>query len=344
MVLVLALLSSNGVRAADITTLDKSKFDNRNNGSMVKDDIFTGNNMGDDGPVVCNIALEGEIRAGDAERLRGLLGQFSGTPRVCLNSVGGDYKEALELVRVLTRDRAGTGLRPNARCASACAIAFMGGSAPTKGQLNRFMHPSAMLAFHAPYIDLRHPDIPRDRMPHYPIDTIEESYRKGVSAIKELMEIAKEQVGYFFPKELLTEMLRKGPLDTYSIDTVGKVIRFNIHLYGAQVPSWTDLAFCNACTNFHFRADERHGQCPQAMARPKRLRLHGGERLTYPEVAPRGGDCVIDLELNNIGLNAWYIHEGGPITGTVGFGAGGLKFAYWYLYAPNTSLSSLVRR
>ena len=48
-----------------------------------------------------------------------------------------------------------------------------------------------------------------------------------------------------FPPELLAEMLEKGPNQVFSIDTVGKAIRFRVHLYGARAnPTIDKRAFC----------------------------------------------------------------------------------------------------
>ena len=55
--------------------------------------------------------------------------------RLCLNSRGGSYEEGLAIAKFLTESTVGTALTPNAVCASACALVFMAGSAPWKGQL-----------------------------------------------------------------------------------------------------------------------------------------------------------------------------------------------------------------
>ena len=121
---------------------------------------------GDPGGAACGggatVALTGTIVAGDADRLRALLdGLLPPAPArphgvrgwLSLDSPGGNLLEGIALADYLRESSIGTRVEEGARCASACAIAFMGGAA-TDGAGDRVpmrrLHPRGELAFHAP--------------------------------------------------------------------------------------------------------------------------------------------------------------------------------------------------
>jgi len=334
----------HSVRGADIKIIQLQKFDRLNNGSIDLD-IAAGDNIGDDGSIVCNIRLMGTIADGDLEKIKKAVPQDRPDPyfnviRMCLNSTGGSYEEGLKIVQYLTEATIGTGLEPSAVCASACALVFMGGSYPWKGQLNRFMHPSSTLAFHAPYLA----EVPSglDRAQFMPL-----AYRQAVDAVQNLMRLAQSQVKNFFPSELLTEMLAKGPSETYAIDTVGKAIRYRIHLYDARGPNFTEATFCNACTNHYYGAFESYGSggsTPICTARPNPTKRNfaQGFRLQY-DAAPRGGSCVIDVEMTRQAVTGWWLQSDLTMPKQFGRASAAFEFPYWYLYPPDTPLRDLIQ-
>jgi hypothetical protein len=79
----------------------------------------------------------------DQQRQRDL----SNVPRLCLNSPGGDYREGLRVAGYLMEKSVGTAVAEGGECYSACAIIFMGGTFPWKGELNRYLHVRGILGF-----------------------------------------------------------------------------------------------------------------------------------------------------------------------------------------------------
>jgi ATP-dependent protease ClpP protease subunit len=69
-------------------------------------------------------------------------------PRVYLSSAGGQLEDGLAIGRMLRQANADVRVMGNQRCASACAIAFVGGQ-------TRVLHDYATLRFHAPYLNQR---------------------------------------------------------------------------------------------------------------------------------------------------------------------------------------------
>jgi hypothetical protein len=117
----------------------------------------------------CNIHLQGDITAGDAERLFSALDEALSTRDempsvfsriVCLDSPGGSLIEAIQIAEeIWFNSRALTYIPADAVCHSACALIFMSGSYMAgvgQGILvySRSMHPDASLAFHRPSIRL----------------------------------------------------------------------------------------------------------------------------------------------------------------------------------------------
>jgi len=112
---------------------------------------------------LCQLKLEGPIQAGDSEKLSAALdglsseGSESGNVSLCLNSLGGNYDEALKLITlVLKRTNVATIIDRGAQCYSACAFLFLAGNAQRSedGELapDRTLDVRATLGFHAPYL------------------------------------------------------------------------------------------------------------------------------------------------------------------------------------------------
>ena len=72
------------------------------------------------------ILLEGEIRAGDFQRVKSSLDGFGNLP-LLLNSPGGRVGEALQIAELVRSRKLTTHLPANATCASACVLIFAGG-------------------------------------------------------------------------------------------------------------------------------------------------------------------------------------------------------------------------
>ena len=72
--------------------------------------------------------LSGPIESGDLERLRALA-PSDGQSIISFDSNGGDFQAGLALARYLHEKSIGTIVEDGRKCLSACAIAFLGGTA-----------------------------------------------------------------------------------------------------------------------------------------------------------------------------------------------------------------------
>lgn len=90
------------------------------------------------------IVFSGEIVQGDAGRFLDLIRSVS-VGAVLFESPGGNLLEGLRIGRTIREANFSTGVAPEVACASACALAWLGGT-------TRYMAPSALVGFHAAYI------------------------------------------------------------------------------------------------------------------------------------------------------------------------------------------------
>lgn len=331
------------VEAAEIRVIQLESFDDQHNGS-IDVDIGIGNNLRQDGEIRCNLLLEGPIEKGDLDRLKSAIGaqreaQFSTPPRLCLHSPGGSYGEGLDIARYLMAESIGTAVPAGAECYSACAIIFMGGSYPWKGELNRFLHTQGILGFHAPYI----PDSNNKNRVLVDEGEVGIAFSDGIRAMKGFMELGVgNQVKRIAP-ELMQEMIARGPNEFFFVDTVGKAVRFRIHLYGIDQPPVPDAkGFCNACLNMNYGGYERYGAggetdiCKE-VPETRTQAFANGMRYTN-DVAPRGGECSVDVAIGNGKMSAWTFRNDDRDA----FGDG-LELAYWYLLSPSTRIETLSK-
>jgi hypothetical protein len=166
-----------------------------------------------DGTREARFRLRGEIAQGDVQRLDAALissgVSYSQDPWrrivISLDSRGGSYHEGLDLALTFRRRGLATIVRSGYQCMSACAIAFLGGTAlpknpepardadPLPDQLpDRSLEPGAVLGYHAPYLALT-----GDR---YDASVVADAYRSAVLAISRLIAVADKL--YVVPAEL----------------------------------------------------------------------------------------------------------------------------------------------
>ena len=119
-----------------------------------------------DHPEGCIATATGPILPGDADTLRAMLPgdaeykqYVTDTPRLCFNSPGGSFVEGLAIARHLRETGIAAHVPRGASCLSACAIAFLGGSARNFEDAlidtrDRSLHSTARLGFHAPQLDV----------------------------------------------------------------------------------------------------------------------------------------------------------------------------------------------
>lgn len=105
-------------------------------------------------PSGCAVLIQGQIEEGLSKRIQDLqlerLANGVDAPVVCLNSEGGSLREAVELLDYFIENQILTYVNAGDACLSACAVAFLGGSAfYGNGEgtlvLSRSIHPEAVL-------------------------------------------------------------------------------------------------------------------------------------------------------------------------------------------------------
>lgn len=215
----------------------------------------------------CDVRLTGEIEPGDAKKLVAALKavdtrrapgrrlrteqEIEGDkflPRLCLDSPGGSYEEALLFIgAVMTKLSFATVVEKGATCYSACALAFMMGH-HNQGdgyvELYRRMHVQAEVGFHAPFI----PAVGRtdDRK------LLDRSYREGVLAVADLLNLDQR----FFPRSLLAEFLKVGPDQFFRITEVRQLAAWDIGIFGhRRANAVTVGGIERACTHHQLRND-----------------------------------------------------------------------------------------
>lgn len=341
--LLALILFVSASSAAEISVIQLDRFDEQHNGS-IDVDIGIGHNLRQDGPILCNLLLEGAIERGDIDRLKALIGAprdkaNDKPPRLCLHSPGGSYSEGLAIANYLMERSIGTAVPAGGECYSACAVIFMGGTYPWKGELNRYLHVQAVLGFHAPYI----PDSNDKNRIMVDEGEVRNAFSEGIKAMSVFMQLGVgNQVKRIVP-ELMQEMMAQGPNDFFFVDTVGKAVRYRIHLYGIDQPSAVDAqGICNACVYMNYGGYERYGRGGDTdlctgIAPPRRQSFSNGARFTN-DVAPRGGECSVDVAIQNGNVTSWVYRN----DDRNGFGDG-LELSYWYLLSSSTKIAKLSK-
>lgn len=207
---------------------------------------------------LCRLTLEGEITAGDVERLREApldkpiwWGNFEdGSWRaICLDSPGGSLASGLELARYVLDNRVGTVIDDGAECLSACALIFMFGTAgqhESMPQTNRRLHVGGRLGFHQPKLTL-------DRSRDYSVDDVAAAFDLAIEATLNFLALAArprpDTPRPFVDGDLLEAMLQHKGQNFFEIDTVNKAGRWDIALFGFEAPKLTDEGMLYACQN-----------------------------------------------------------------------------------------------
>jgi hypothetical protein len=208
-------------------------------------------------PSECNVRLSGPIAAGDVNRLLDMLralAQKDGSAdflwgyTVCLDSPGGSYSEGLELARIVIENRLPTMIEAQANCFSACALVFMAGNVDYEGKHvpKRTLNVKGNLGFQAPFVDDNF--IPDGS---YSPSDFSKAFEEGIQSVGRLLKLGQQYNFSLIDIDVLTDMLEKGPTNSFRIDTVVKAIRSGIDLSSADgFPFARDrAALCNVCDN-----------------------------------------------------------------------------------------------
>lgn len=195
----------------------------------------------------CSILVDGVIEIGDAEALRALIEEqlaqdqannlfweMRTSPsgrRICFNSPGGSMIEAMEMAGIISGSRSagglgsplGTAVGRNARCESACALAFMAGSwGHPEGEgvgPNRIIHPTARLGFHRPALIVEAGD--------YSEEAVDAAFSVALDTLGLIIN-ARSASWLNFPESLFNTMLNTSHNDMYFVQTVGEASRLSI--------------------------------------------------------------------------------------------------------------------
>lgn len=209
----------------------------------------------------CAIELEGEIVDGDAAKLLQLLksegmlydggeGNAYETEALCLASNGGDFVEGMALARLVYEQGVPTRLLPQAECYSSCAFVFMAGRSlgyewdgPYRG-----LSKSARLGFHAPFTTFES----TDEVPGSEVNTLVSAYN---AVIGDFIQFGQSKSIFShrpsFSQDLLGKLLRMGPSEMLTVDTIEDAERWQITLEDVEMPPSFDLlSAANACENF----------------------------------------------------------------------------------------------
>lgn len=168
---------------------------------------------------------------------------YNGHPirRICLNSEGGSFVEALKIIDI-TSENLGTVVRRGDKCLSACALIFLSGSFDTGEDgfvlLDRHLHAAGTLGFHAPSLDI--PELNS-------LALVNSAYASALKTVSDVLGIVDE---LNMDPTLFRYMLSTPPDDMFHIDTPGKASRWRINVYGITAPEEiTHHHIANACNS-----------------------------------------------------------------------------------------------
>ena len=195
-----------------------------------------------------DITVRGEIRPGDLGKLKAVLGGRSvqkGMPiYLDLNSQGGNFHEAIKIGRFALDNYLSTKIGRNSQCLSACAVIFMAGTRLTTvgNSLERRMHVTARLGFHAPFIGVAG------------MADANQPYDEAVDAVGgDLLALARfrgrKWLAPLIKSDLINEMMMRRGANYFYIDTVRKAAEFEIDIDGVMLPAVTAANIKVGCSN-----------------------------------------------------------------------------------------------
>lgn len=199
---------------------------------------------------VPHLHYDGETMDGDVATLQDMYDTFvkcrlscigpegGATAVLTLNGPGGSYYEGLALADFLRANHIATVVERGSTCYSACAFAFLGGSAWSSQDgvgtyVDRMVEPGSIVGFHAPYAD-------------------EESFtnamnERGAMATQgqtrdSLALMVKELVRWNVDPEVIFRMVGMGPDETYNLVTAEDLYLARVTLPPTPSSGWiTDL-------------------------------------------------------------------------------------------------------
>ena len=187
------------------------------------------------------LTLSGKIAAGDAKRVARLLGEDDSTV-IFLNSTGGNYREGLALAALFKEKLVRTFVPAGSTCLSACAIAFLGGTAEGEegGQPSaRSIAVGARLGFHAPFIETGGAELT--------LRAVEEAYDHAIGTVTEFI---RASIGYGITAEVAADMMTPQRSELFYIRTVRDLRRVGVQVDSInKATTLTPSMVKNLCLN-----------------------------------------------------------------------------------------------
>lgn len=255
---------------------------------------------------VPHLHYEGETATGDLETLRLMYERFVACGLSCsgpygmptavltMSGPGGSYAEGLALADFLRANHIATVVERGSECYSACAFAFLGGSAWSSQEgvgtyIDRMVEPGSTVGFHAPYADEN--------------SFLQALGDRGAMAAQgdtrnSLALMVKELVKWNVDPEVLFYMVGMGPDETYNLRAADDLYLARVALPPTPPDSWiTDIreAVRNVCARL-LAIDER-GDPLDMVDRLQTEWVEGiGEgEYTGPISGYRLGDRLLDI-------------------------------------------------
>ncbi|MBX3529494.1 MAG: hypothetical protein KF849_02735 [Rhizobiaceae bacterium] len=167
------------------------------------------------------IELSGKIRRGDVQKLASLI-EEDDSAIVFLNSTGGDYREGLALARLIKERKVRTTLAPGVNCLSACAIAFLGGSAYGEEGSEPFARSidiTSRLAFHAPFIEVETGTLTPQ--------SVERAYDHAIRTVTDFVRAAAD---FGIDADVAADMMTPQREKLYQVETVRDLRRVGVQI------------------------------------------------------------------------------------------------------------------
>lgn len=257
----------------------------------------------------CVLDIKGPIVAGDYEAFVKLADEnFIGHATdeatskdlVCLNSNGGSLVEGVRFARHCYEKGVGAVIDAGQQCLSSCAIMFMSGTAQGAevSYANRQLHVGGRLGFHRPFIK----PTGGDDTP----ETLAASYDRALQSALDLIAIGNRRAPWtnspMIKADLFEQMLMHTGDEMFMIDTVDKVGRWDIQLFGYADPTLLseEQAFYACENSLQWQVGLTGGDI--TYTRKIATEVHGGKRVRQVRSFP----LAYEVE----GLGAGYVYEG----------------------------------
>lgn len=179
----------------------------------------------------CDWEFSGVIEKGDAEKIRQIPWSMRGLS-LCLNSPGGSLSEGLAMFEAIWAKNLTTAVMPGARCESACAVAYLGGSLVDQGtdltrHVERTLWLGGKLGFHGPGLNLANGQT-------YTNDDVGKAFQIAIATSARLFEInrVQDRGSRAMTDHLYHRWLKTAPSSMYFIETVGDAILSDLSIGG----------------------------------------------------------------------------------------------------------------